>query len=238
MCYHKSNKAEAKQLKAALNVPYPREDEHKIYYHANGFAHPDFPVLSNDNGKSINLYNWGLIPSWTKSWADAAKLRNQTLNAKSETIFEKPAFRGSIMKNRCIIPVTGFFEWKHVEKNKIPYYIHPKEHPFFLLAGIYSKWMVPETNEWMTTYSVITTDANTLMADIHNSAKRMPLMIDYRNIDTWLDTSLPKEGVIELMSPCDDRDMAAHIVSNILSSPKVDSNIPEITDEIPPITLF
>lgn len=233
MCYHASHKTKGKQLMMIYDSPYPKEAEHKIYYHANGFAHPVMAVLATgEEGKLIDRFTWGLVPSWVKTAEDAKKISNQTLNAKSETVFEKPAFRSSILKYRCIIPVDGFFEWKHVDKAKIPYYIHPKEQEVFHLAGIYGHWKNPATDEWSTSFSIITTDANELMADIHNSAKRMPLMIDSRNINAWLDNSLPKSGVIELMNPCDDRDMAAYTVSTILSNPKVDSNIPEITEPI------
>jgi putative SOS response-associated peptidase YedK len=232
MCYHASVKTKGNQIAAKYNAPFPDQEKFEPIYHANGFAHPNMPVLSIDNGKSINLYNWGLIPFWVKTWEDAKKLRNQTLNAKSEEIFDKPSFRDSIMKRRCIVPVTGFFEWKHEGKEKIPHYIHPKENEFFNLAGIYSLWTNPETRDTHTTFSILTTAANTLMADIHNSAKRMPLTIDTNNIDAWLTNDLPKSAIAELMHPCDDRDMAAHQVSNILSSKTVDSNIPQIIEAI------
>jgi len=231
MCYHTSFKGTANDLKEAFQAPFPSEDQLKIYYHANGFAHPDLPVLSIDNGRSLNLYNWGLIPFWVKDWESAKKLRNQTLNAKSEEVFEKPSFRDAIKSRRCIIPVSGFYEWKHVGKDKIPYFIHPKEEPFFYLQGIYSFWTDPATRDTHPSFSILTGAANTLMADIHNSAKRMPLMIDKRNIDAWIG-ELPKEGIKELMQPCDDRNMAAYTVSKDLSNPKVNSDIPEITNPV------
>jgi putative SOS response-associated peptidase YedK len=182
------------------------------------------------------LYNWGLIPFWVKTWQDALKLRNQTLNAKSETVFDKPAFRDSIVSRRCIIPVTGFFEWKHVGKEKIPYFIHPKEQPFFYLAGIYSFWTDPSTRDVLPTFSILTGAANELMTDIHNSQKRMPLMIDRVNIDAWI-SELPKASIIELMNPCDDSSMAAHTISKDIGNPKVNSDVPEITEKVE-YTLF
>lgn len=232
MCYYKSVKTTNKEIVKALEAVFPRQDEFQPIYMANGFAHPNMPVLSMEGGRSINLYNWGLIPHWVKDWTLAAKLRNQTLNARSEEVFEKPSFRDSIVKRRCIIPVTGFFEWKHIYAitmypkgmeppkdevktviDKIPHYIHPRENPFFYLAGIYSHWTDPATKELHSTYSVLTGPANELMTSIHNSAKRQPLMIDKRNIDAWIDPSLPKSGIIELMQPCDDSSMAAYTVS-------------------------
>jgi len=231
MCYHVSFKAKAHDLIKAFDAPFPEAANIQEYYHANGFAHPNLPVLSVDNGRSINLYNWGLIPFWVKDWASAQKLRNQTLNAKSEEVFEKPSFRDAIKSRRCVIPVSGFYEWKHVGKDKIPYFIHPKEEPFFYLQGVYSFWTDPGTRDTMATFSILTGAANTLMADIHNSAKRMPLMIDKRNINTWIG-DLPKDGIIELMQPCDDRNMAAYTVSKDLSNPKVNSDVPTIMQEV------
>jgi putative SOS response-associated peptidase YedK len=240
MCYHTSVKVKGTEIAKAILAPFPQADLFKPIYHANGFAHPDMPVLSADKGRSIQLFNWGLIPFWVKDWATALKLRNQTLNAKSEELFKKPAYRDSIqptkgnkgMARRCVIPVTGFYEWKHVGKQKVPYYIHPKEQPFFYLAGVYARWTDPATPVVHTSFSILTAAANELMTDIHNSAKRMPLMLDFNLLDAWIDPELSKPGIMELMNPCDDRDMAAYTVSPILSSPKVDSNIPEILDEV------
>lgn len=228
MCYRKSVKVSGHEIAKAGLVPFAEADQFKPIYHANGFSHPELPVLSMESGRSVQLFSWGLIPFWVKDWGAAAKLRNQTLNARSEEVFEKASFRDSIAKRRCIIPVTGFYEWKHIGKDKMPYYIHPKEQQFFYLAGIYSKWKEPVTGVVMNTYSVLTGEANELMADIHNSAKRQPLMIDQRNIDAWIDPAMAKAGIIELMQPCDDRDMAAYTISREITNPKVNSNVPEI----------
>lgn len=231
MCYHTTTKGPALKIKEVFKLPMVDEQLFTPLYHANGFAHPLLPVVANDEQKAIFMFKWGLVPFWVKTPEDAAKLANQTLNAKSETIFEKPSFKDSIVSRRCIIPVDGFFEWKHEGKDKIPYFIHPKKHPFFLLAGIYSHWKNP-FGDIETTFSIITTEANELMAEIHNTKKRMPLMIDQANLDAWIDPDLPKSGIIELMEPCDDREMAAYTISKDIGNPKVNSNIREITQPV------
>lgn len=208
MCYYTSVKTTAKQLKEAFNAPFVDEERFAPRDDINGFSHPILPVLSVDNGRSLNLYQWGLLPFWAKD----RTIAKNTLNAKSETIFELPSFRNSIPKYRCIIPVTGFYEWKHVGKEKIKHFIHPKEQPFFNLAGIYSLWKDPTTNDTIKTFSIVTGEANELMAEIHNSKKRMPLMIEDRNIDAWIDPTLNKDGILKLMQPCDDSQMAAEII--------------------------
>lgn len=237
MCYHTTQQSPAPKLKQAFNLPMEDEEQYEIHYHANGFAHPKLAVISGEGDLALRLYNWGLIPSWVKSPEDAAKLSNQTLNAKSETIFEKPSYRDSIVKRRCVIPIEGFFEWKHVGKDKIPYFIHPTDNDYFLLAGIYSNWTNPITRELFTTFSIITTEANPLMAEIHNVKKRMPLTIDPRNLNAWISNDLPKAGIIELMQPESDKNMAAYTISKKLSDPKVNSNVPDITNEVQ-TTLF
>lgn len=233
MCYHTTQKAEVEELKKVFDLPMVDESEYTKHFHANGFAHPKLAVIANDGQKALFNYNWGLIPFWVKTPEDAKKLSNQTLNAKAETIFNLPSFRDSIVKRRCVIPVNGFFEWKHVGKEKIPYFVHPKEHPFFLLAGIYSHWKNPLSNELTSTFSIITAEANPMMAEIHNTKLRMPLMIELRNLDAWIDNSLPKQGIIELLQPQGDEDMLAYTVSSTLSSPKVNSDVPEILEEVP-----
>lgn len=241
MCYHATVKVKGNELAKIVMAPFPKDDLFEPIYHANGFAHPDLPIIVyGEEGKLIDLFNWGLIPFWVKDWASALKLRNQTLNAKSEEIFEKPSFRDSIQPTkgnrgqarRCIIPVSGFFEWKHVGKDKIPYFIRPKGHDFFMLAGVYANWKNPANGEVHTTFSILTTAANELMADIHNSAKRMPLMIDPGLVNAWLDPEMRKDDIIDLMRPCDDRNMAAYTVSKDLSNPKINSNIASIIEPI------
>jgi putative SOS response-associated peptidase YedK len=119
-----------------------------------------------------------------------------------------------------------------VGKDKIPYYIHPKEHPLFYLAGIFSNWTNPSTRDEMTTFSILTGAANEMMSNIHNSAKRMPLMLDRGVIDDWISPDLSPVSIRELMTTCDDTKMAAYTISNDLSKTKVNSDVPSITDKI------
>jgi len=149
----------------------------------------------------------------------------------SEKVFYN-SYSETIFTNRCIIPVTGIFESKHVGKEKVPYLIHPKIQPFFNLLGIYHDWEEPSSSQVIRSFAILTGVANEFMADIHNSAKRMPLMIDISQIDYWLDPSLSKSSIKEMMNPCDDSDMAAYEVSRILNKAKIDSNIPEILEEV------
>jgi putative SOS response-associated peptidase YedK len=232
MCYHTSVKLKATELIKVVNAPFPKQEYYLEFNHANGFAHPNLAALSVDHERSINLYSWGFIPFWVKDWSAALKLRNQTLNARSEDVFSKPSFKDSIMKRRCVIPVTGFFEYKHVGKDKLPYFIHPKDHPVFYLAGIFSHWVEPSTKEVITSFSILTGAANEMMCDIHNSAKRMPLMLNKESINDWISQDLSPVSIKELMNPCDDTNMAAYTVSKDLSNKNVNSDVPSITDNV------
>ena len=216
MCYYVSVKTNPKQLMSAFNAPFPPGLAFKGIHMANGFSHPLLPVLTFNDGKSLNLYQWGLIPNLVKTKEQADKIANLTLNAKSESVFEKPAFKENIVERRCIVPVTGFFEYKHVGKEKTPYFIYPKVQAFFNLAGIFNHWTDPNSGKLTSSFSILTGPANELMASIHNSAKRMPLMIDDANIDMWIGGNIAKGSIIELMQSCDDTNMAAYQVNKNL----------------------
>jgi putative SOS response-associated peptidase YedK len=126
----------------------------------NGFDNPAMPVITDDKPEEIQLFHWGLIPEWVKDKDTAESIRNNTLNAKAETIFEKASFKQSIIKKRCLILCSGFFEWQKIKGKKYPYYISLKDDEVFVFGGIWSSWTDKETGEILNTYSVITVEAN------------------------------------------------------------------------------
>jgi len=238
MCYHVSFKAKAHDLIKAFDAPFPEANQVQEFYHANGFNLPKLPALVNDpTGRKLELIRWGYIPDDIESIDEAKTVARKRLNARSEAVWFN-SYKEAIFNNRCIIPVSGFFESKHVGKEKIPHYIHPKENKFFNLIGLHHKWIDPVNKSEIDSFAILTGPANELMASIHNSAKRMPLMIDSNQIEMWLDPGLSKQDIKALMKPCDDRNMAAYPISKIFSKPKVDSNIPEIIEPISIPTLF
>ncbi|GGG97213.1 SOS response-associated peptidase [Pedobacter zeae] len=208
----------------------------KIYYHANGFDHPQLiTVTANEGMRVVERMQWGLMANWGYSMDEMLKRAKKTLNARSETIFELSSFKNSIMAKRCIMPVNGFFEYKKVGNDKLPYYIHPKDHRFFNFACIYAVYKDPATNKWHKSYSIVTGPANELMASIHNTEKRQPIIISNDQINAWLDPSTSKEEIIHLMEPCDDTNMAAYRVDRDLI--KIGNN-PEALKEVPETTLL
>ncbi len=229
----------AKVSRSSIEINFNHE-LYRPYHFVSGFSFPDLPVLVENR---LELFKWGLIPSWVKDNQTASELRSNTLNAKSETIFEKPSFRKAITNQRCIIPVNGFIEWQTVDKEKIPYFIKPAETEFFLFGGLYDRWINPDTNEVINTFSIITTAANPMMTEIHNSKKRMPFILDSYKIDQWLDVSSSKNVVQSLFSSYDEKLMTAYTISKSVNSSKVNRNTTDIlkpVDYSPPteLTLF
>jgi putative SOS response-associated peptidase YedK len=175
------------------------------------------PVITNENPTQVILMNWGLIPFWTKYNETAHRIKQLALNARSETIFEKPMFRQSILSKRCMVVVDGFFEWRHTNNKSYPYYISLTNHQPFALAGIWDKWQNPGTGIESLTFSVITTEANPLMAQIHNTKKRMPAILSMENEKKWIDNNLKKTDIESFLKPYNEEKMEAYPVDRSIS---------------------
>ncbi|NDP22944.1 MAG: SOS response-associated peptidase [Paludibacter sp.] len=208
---------------------YPIEPEIPNLYMVSGFSHPKLPVISEDD---FDLKEWGLIPDWTPSLQQADQLKNMTLNAVGETVFDKPSFRKNILSHRCLLPVSGFFEWRDFNDNKYPYFIQPLDAPGFLLACIYDKWVEQITAEIHDTFSILTTPANPLMEMIHNEKKRMPLILDIETADNWLNPLSTNDQIKAMINPYDEYKMKAHTISKVASNTKQNRNYPEILKEV------
>lgn len=212
MCFHNSMSKKAKDLAAR----YRRKTDvveivHEIIeeqYHINAFNHPQCAIVTDN--EEIEVFRWGLIPFWTRSDADANEIRNMTLNAKAETLFAKPSFREPIRNKRCLIPSTGYFEWRHEGNRKIPYYIYLKDEEIFSMAGVYDEWLDSTTGKRLYTFSLITTTANPLTAYIHNTRKRMPAILLPEEEESWLDPALTQKEVQALLAPIGAERMDAY----------------------------
>lgn len=183
MCYHSQQTKSATELKNRFKVVFKDEELFKpsIY---NGFSFPKTPVITNKEPTIIQLYNWGLLPSWTSD----ISFRKNTLNAKIETLHEKPSFKPSLNK-RCLVLSNGFFEWQWLDSKgtkKQKYFIHTTDNDAFAFAGLYNEWVDKSSGEILNTYTIITTEANELMSEIHNTKKRMPVILHKSNEVEWL----------------------------------------------------
>ena len=126
-------------------------EEYVQYYYENGFDHKPSPVIATQRPKEFQMMSWGLIPWWIKSKSEAEQITVRTLNCISEEAFEKSAFKDAIRNSRCLIPCTGFFEWRWFKNGKIkyPYFVHLTDEPMFSLAGVSSEWTDRSTGEKM-----------------------------------------------------------------------------------------
>lgn len=165
-------------------------------------------------GRVAALIKWGLIPGWAKD----PTIGNKLANARGETVDEKPSFRNAFKRSRCLIPASGFYEWKTVAGRKQPYYMHPVGAPLFAIAGITERWQGPEG--MVETCAIITTGPNGVMHNIHD---RMPVILSAEDHDAWLDPRNHSVASLkQLIKPCADSTMAAHAVSTRVNAPKND----------------
>lgn len=197
-------------------------------FHASAFSYPSWPVLTMEDPDSFRFYKWGLIPFFTKNLEQALKLRNMTANCIGEEAFEKPSFRIPIRKHRCIVPVSGFFEWQTINKLKYPYFIYNANHEIISFAGVYDSWVDIETGEIYNSFSIVTCAANSLLSQIHNSKKRMPLILDDHQLRTWLNPSASKNEILDLVQPYRGSDLKAHTISKLITDKTKNANSEEV----------
>lgn len=187
------------------------------------------PVVTEDDRhhRVLDTYHWGLIPSWAKD----PKIGNRMINARAETVAEKPAYRKAFVARRCIIPADGFYEWKKGKdgKTKQPYFIHPTREPVFAFAGLWERWKHPESGEWLRSCAIVTGDANSVVAPIHD---RMPVVLPREHWDAWLDPENDDvDALKKLLVPAPDAGVATYPVSTRVNSPR--NNSPENLDPEP-----
>ncbi len=212
------------------------EEELKNYddlHQVSGYSHPELIVYTNKKPYKPQRSQWGLIPSWAPTQAEANQIRQGTLNARVETLFEKASFKESAADFRCLIPAAGFYEHHHKNKKTFPYYIHPREDKPLMMAGLYSLWQDPEEGLIQHTCSIVTTQANSLMRSIHNNPKlpepRMPLLLNEEQEELWLHNK-PLPEVIKQWEAFPSSKLQAHTVRS-LSGKNSPGNVPEAIDK-------
>lgn len=192
MCYSNSSTSTTHQLAERYSKLVPGKPIELNYYFASGFQFPNWQVVTND--AVLQQMRWGLLPNWYRgsNWMDFAA---KTLNARLETCTEKTSYRHLVQTNRCLIPSTGFFEWQTQGKLKIPYFIKDIKQPVFSIAGLYDTWLNPSNGAQEKTFTILTTEANALMAEIHNAKQRMPLILAPNEESGWLNGALALQDV-------------------------------------------
>lgn len=191
-------------------------------------------VVQRDDGeREMVQMRWGLVPSWAKD----EKIGNRLINARSETAAEKPSFRAAMKQRRCLVPVTGFYEWqKRRGGSKQPFYIHRADGEPIALAGLWESWTNRDNGEVLETFTILTTTANDAIAALHD---RMPVIVEPEDFQRWLDPSTKDAAaLIDLLQPAADGVLTMHPVSSRVNTPKNDDAsliepVPEGDDAAP-----
>ncbi|MDA3811689.1 MAG: SOS response-associated peptidase [Spirochaetaceae bacterium] len=203
----------------------------KPVYFTSAFSLPVWPVLKDDTPNRFIGLQWGLIPSWTKNIEASREIRFKTFNARIETIHEKASFRNASDNSRCVIPIDGWYEWKEVNGTKYPFYIYRGDRRPFLLAGLWDRWLNEDTGQEYETFSIVTTKALGICAQIHNTKERMPVILGKEEKKIWLDKKWHYNQINEKITP-QWKELKAHPVSNLITNQKRDKNVPEVMNEV------
>jgi len=173
-------------------------------------------IRNNGDHNHLDLLKWGFVPSWSKDMSFGSNL----INARSETVAEKPTFRHAIKYRRCIIPVSGFYEWSHTGDRKQPYYFQMSDHAPMCLAGLWESWKAPDGNE-LETFTILTTAANKLVAPIHD---RMPVILHPDTFTLWLSHNMHDPEQLQLLyQPFPAEQLQTVNVPDLVNNPRFDS---------------
>ena len=204
-------------------------------YHASGFSHPELLIYTDRSPDFPEVATWGLIPHWVRDSEQQKKLWNNTLNARGETIFEKPSFRTAAQSNRCIIYIDGFYEHHHFEGKTYPFYIHRKDNQPIALAGLWNEWKDLESGGVINSFTIVTTKGNELLGKIHNNPKlkepRMPLILPAEIEDKWLlpiNDELDQKAIEELILAYPSDQLQAYPVNRLRGKEYI-GNVEEIS---------
>lgn len=210
MCYHIALVAAPEELGRRYGRKTGLIGDFRPVYRICAFSHVAYPIVTGD--EQMHFARWGLIPYWIRKADQVVTVRNQTVNAPAETIFEHASFRLPVRRRRCLVPVSGFFGWRQEQGRKTPYYVTVRERPLFSLAGVYDYWTDAGRDERVMTYSVITTEANPLMRYVNNASGRMPVILRSEDEARWLDPDLSDKQIAAMLKPYPEQGMASKTV--------------------------
>lgn len=236
MCYQTRLLRNVHELEQRYNVTISNEQNRSLFnrpqYHLNGFAHPNMLVIPQQKPEVLAPGIWGIVPNkkqpdQIKSYYKEAVKYGAGLNAQSEKLFSHFIYKDVALTQRCLIPITGFFEPHTYKKKKYPFYIHRNDDDTLSLAGIYT---IIGT---YITFSILTKKASPIFEKVHNTKKRQPVILNLESEKLWLDGSLSKKNVSEIiMQPYDDTQLETYAVSKDLYNTRIDSNIETIANKV------
>jgi putative SOS response-associated peptidase YedK len=218
MCGRFTNKAKPEQIKKELKVGTKNPNLFQPRYNIAPAQMIDV-VFEPETERILSQLKWGLVPSWSKDASTSKGL----INARAETLTEKPSFREAFKSHRCIIPASGFYEWqKKGTGAKQPFYFYLNDKEVFGFAGLYEEWLDKQTGELLETCTIITTEANEVLKPVH---ERMPVILRAENYDEWLDSKGKNTDKLQkLLVPYSADEMDSHAVSKSVNVPDTDSD--------------
>lgn len=197
MCYYVAQNQPIEKVKERFGATIDSGTTFLQKDNISGFDFPNLPIITNVNKSIINTnFSWGLIPSWAKN----TDFRKNTLNARSETIYEKPSFK-NVVSNRCLIIASSYFEWRWLDdkgKKKQKHQIFSQDEEVIAFAGIFDSWCNPVNGELIHSFSMVTSPANETMQYVHNHKKRMPIIIAKGDENLWLNN---KNSILDFQYP-------------------------------------
>ncbi|HWZ22515.1 MAG TPA: SOS response-associated peptidase [Cytophagaceae bacterium] len=173
------------------------------------------PVITNRRADEVSFFCWGLIPNWS---VDESSVGTNLINAKAENILSKAPFKQAIKSQRCLILADGYFEWKRIGKNKVPYRITLSNDEIFAFAGIWDFWENAK-GEIINSFSIITTTSNKLLSDIND---RMPVILTLENEKKWLSDKLSDQEILSMLTPYDTEKMSYYQAHKVVNSAEYD----------------
>ena len=231
MCGRYTIIAKAVEIEKRFNIEVP-----ELYTpRYNAAPTQILPVITNKQPEGLSFFQWGLVPSWSKDTRIGAKM----INARAETLHEKPSFKNALNKRRCLVLADSFYEWKKAtKKSKIPYRILLKSKELFAFAGLWEEYKV-ENEEVLHTFTIITTQANSTISSIH---ERMPVILEKDKENQWLDTTLSTEELRSMLLPMPSDMVKFHTVAPLVNNVANDNaqliEPTEATDQFGNFTLF
>jgi len=231
VCFTVSIFASTHVIETDTGSLFDHPEDYTPFFHVSAFTHPALPFITSAQPEHIGLPHWGLIPRWTKDEAAAKELRQMTLNARRETVYDKPSFRDAIVKRRGLLPVNAFVEWRQDGKIKQPHLVRLRGSELFTLGCIWEEWTNKISGEQQQTFSIVTTDANNLMSYVHNAKQRMPVIIPHDMRQAWLHAE-DREIVEPLMRPLEDGLLEAYPITREVSRIKMNTTEIELLEPV------
>ncbi|HKJ45178.1 MAG TPA: SOS response-associated peptidase [Balneolales bacterium] len=224
MCGRYTLFSDKEEIEETFGVSSDENELFKVNYNvAPGTINPVI-LMPRPDVRDLGGFKWGLIPSW----AEDERVGYKMINARAETLLEKPSYRKPFQRQRCIIPANGFFEWQTIYKQKTPFYVRTLDQDLLGFAGLYEKWVSKDKKKTVYSYTIITTEANALLQPLHD---RMPVILERKNYDQWLDpVNSDTEELNKMINPYPTERMAIYRVSQDVNDAK--NNGPELIQPV------